>query len=157
MDKETVYRKTSKGTEALAARGSLAPRQRSLMILVDGRRNADELGKLGAACGDVGELLHALESQGLIEVTVQRPAAAAARPASAATPLPLAQARSLAVRRLNDMLGPEATELCLRIEATRSPQEFHTAVRRVGSALRDVVGPQRAAQFVSELENQQAA
>ena len=156
MDKETVYRKTGKGAEALAARGALAPRQRSLMILIDGRRNADELTTLGAACGDVAELLQALESQGLIEITAQRAMAAESRPA-AATTLPLAQARSLAVRRLNDMLGPEATELCLRIEATRSPQEFHTAVRRVGSALRDVVGPQRAAQFVSELESQQAA
>jgi len=157
MDKETVYRKTGKGTEALAARGALAPRQRSLMILIDGRRNADELTTLGAACGDVAELLQALQSQGLIEITAQRAVAAETRPAAAATTLPLAQARSLAVRRLNDMLGPEATELCLRIEATRSPQEFHTAVRRVGSALRDVVGPQRAAQFVSELESHQAA
>jgi hypothetical protein len=35
--------------------------------------------------------------------------------------------------------------------------EFRTAIRRVEATLREVVGPQRAAQFVSEVENLRAA
>lgn len=156
MDKETIYRKTSAGAEAIATRPpGLAPRQRSLLILVDGRRTAGELAKLAAHLGDPPELLHALLALGYVEPL---PAVATARAPAAADDgvrdgLPLAQARLVAVRRLNELLGPGATDLCLRLERTHTAQEFRVAVRWTEAALREVVGPQRAAQFVHDIEN----
>lgn len=159
LDKESIYRKTSRGTEALATRqGGLSPRQRSLLILVDGRRNGQELATLGAACGDVDELMQALLADGYVELATPAPAPAqAGKPAAAAGSLTLPQARTQAVRRLTDMLGPGATDLCLRLEAARTMQEFRATLRRTESTLRQIVGNQRAADFVSELEDKLGA
>lgn len=158
MDKETIYRKTAAGADAIATRhAALGPRQRSLLILVDGRRNAGELATLVAAGGDAGDLLQGLLAQGFIEPLPAARAAAAPASPEAKPAMPLAQARSLAVRRLNDMLGPSATDLCLRLEAAHDAHEFLIAVRRIEAALREVVGPQRAAQFLSEVENVRGA
>lgn len=156
MDPDKLYRKTAAGSDAIATRhAALVPRERSLLILVDGKRSAGELARLGAGAGDAADVLATLLAQGFIEAVPGQAAVAAARPA-ANEPFPLAKARTLAVRRLNDLLGPSATDLCMRLEATHTPQEFRTAVRRVEAALREVVGPQRAAQFVSEVENPRA-
>jgi len=161
MDKDTRYRKTGSGTDAIATRHpGLAARQRSLLILVDGRRTAGELAMLTAAFGDTEELLQALLSQGFIEAVDQvhavpsgpAPLASAPAPLVAAAAVPLAKARSLASRRLIDLLGPGASELCVKLEATRTAEEFRGTLRRVEGILREVVGSQRATQFVNEVE-----
>jgi len=161
MDKDTRYRKTGSGVDAIATRQpGLATRQRSLLILVDGRRTAGELAMLTAAFGDTEELLQALLSQGFIEAVDQvhavpsgpAPLASAPAPLVAAAAVPLAKARSLASRRLIDLLGPGASELCVKLEATRTAEEFRGTLRRVEGILREVVGSQRATQFVNEVE-----
>ena len=166
VNKDTKYRKTGSGSDAIATRHSgLAPRQRSLLILVDGRRTAGELATLTSAFGDTEELLQALLSQGFIEAIAQvkavpsRPALLDSGPAplAAAAAVPLARARSLASRRLIDLLGPGASELCVKLEATRTVEEFRGTLRRVEGILREVVGSQRAAQFVTEVENLRAS
>jgi len=159
LDKDTVYRKTARGTEALAVRhGGLAPRQRALLILVDGRRIGQELASLGAACGDVEELMQTLLAEGYVEgVAVAAAASEPRRSSAAGTPLTLAKIRNQAVRRLTDMLGPHATELCLRLETAQSVQEFRATLRRIEAPLRQVVGTQRAAAFVNDLHDQLGA
>lgn len=159
MAKETTYRKTPAGSEAIATRAAgLTPRQRSLLILVDGKRTTTELAALTSASGDSQELLQGLLEHGFIEAVAQReavPAKSAPRPAAAAG-IPLPQARSLAVRRLTDLLGPSASDLCIKLESTRSADEFRAALRRVEGILREVVGATRASQFVAEVENLRA-
>lgn len=162
MDKDTTYRKTSSGSEAIAARHSgLSPRHRSLLILVDGRRNTRELATLASGFGDVEELLQPLLNQGLIEPIAERKgAAAAATPSAAAAPqapVPFLQARSVAVRRLTDLLGPSAETLCIKLEAARSAEEFRAALKRVDAILREAVGAQRAAQFLSDVDSVRAS
>lgn len=159
LDKDSVYRKTQRGTDALAIRqGGLTPRQRSLLILIDGRRNGQELATLGAACGDVAELLNAMLTEGYVERLGPAPAPTEARRAPAApAAMPLAQLRIQAVRRLNDMLGPAATDMCLRLEKAQSAEEFRAALRRVEATLVQVVGPQRAASFADEMDRLGAA
>lgn len=160
MDKETIFRKTNAGTEAIATRpAGLAPRQRSLLILVDGRRRAGELAGLAAHLGDPAELLQSLLALGYVEPLPGAPGGRAAAANSGAVPhdVPLAQPRTVAVRRLNEMLGPGATDLCLRLERSHTVQEFRVAVRSTETVLREVVGPQRAAQFVHDVENLRAA
>lgn len=158
LDKDSVYRKTQRGVDALAVRqGGLTPRQRSLLILVDGRRNAQELATLGAACGDVAELLNAMLTEGYVERLGPAPAAVEARAQAVPAALPLAQVRIQAVRRLNDMLGPAAVDMCLRLEKAQSLQEFRAALHRVEATLGQAVGSQRAAAFVSDMEKLGAA
>lgn len=159
LDKDSVYRKTQRGVDALATRqGGLTPRQRSLLILVDGRRNGLELATLGAACGDVAELLNAMLTEGYVErIATAAAAPEARRGAAAPAALPLAQVRIQAVRRLTDMLGPAATDMCLRLEKAQSVQEFRATLHRVEATLGQVVGAQRAAAFVSDMEKLGAA
>ena len=65
MDKHTLFVKTEKGRDAMARRlPELGPRLRSMLILVDGKRNASELDKLGAALGDGAALLEQLLAHG---------------------------------------------------------------------------------------------
>jgi len=162
MDKDTTYRKTTSGSEAIAARHpGLSQRHRSLLILVDGRRNTRELATLASGFGDVEELLQPLLNQGFIEPIVERKPAAATATASTATgpkaPAPFLQARSVAVRRLTDLLGPSAETLCIKLEAARSAEEFRAALKRVEAILREAVGAQRAAQFLSEVDSVRAS
>lgn len=161
MDKDTTYRKTTSGSEAIAARHpGLSQRHRSLLILVDGRRNTRELATLASGFGDVEELLQPLLNQGFIEpVADRKPAATAATPATpaGAKAAPFVQARSVAVRRLTDLLGPSAETLCIKLEAARSADEFRAALKRVEAILREAVGAQRAAQFLSEVDSVRAS
>lgn len=158
MDRETTYRKTAAGADAIATRSAgLTPRQRSLLILVDGKRSAAELAVLTAASGDSRELLQGLLEGGFIEA-VARPVAPAVKPAmrAAAEGIPLPQARSLAARRLTDLLGPSATDLCIKLESSRSADEFRAVLQGVEGILREVVGTTRATQFVAEVEGLRA-
>lgn len=67
MDKNTLLVKTEKGRDAMARRlPELGPRLRSMLILVDGKRNAAELDKLGAGLGDAAALLEQLLANGWI-------------------------------------------------------------------------------------------
>jgi hypothetical protein len=184
LDKTAIYHKSPRGAEAIATRNAaLTPKLRSMLILVDGRRPYAELAKLAAGLGDPDWLLEQLEGEGFIEAgparagsptapaplqaasapAPLRPASAPAplRPASAPAPLaptelnvPLDHAQRFAVQRLTDLLGPTGQDLCMRIEATRSAKEFRAVIRRTETMLREVVGPELAARFVSEVESQ---
>lgn len=67
MDKNTLLVKTEKGRDAMARRlPELGPRLRSMLILVDGKRSAAELDKLGAGLGGGAALLEQLLANGWI-------------------------------------------------------------------------------------------
>jgi len=168
--KSAVYRKTAAGQEALAHRDpSLNLRLRSVLILVDGKRSMEELARLSAG-GDVEGLLSQLASQGLVEPVGAAPAPSPAPADSPATPtaastasapaaaaaapraMTLQEAQRAAVRCLTDLLGPGAEDLCLRIEAARTPHDFLALTRRAETTLRNVGGPQMAATFLRSLE-----
>lgn len=177
MSTTTIYRKTAKGSEAIANRQSgLGPRHRSLLIMTDGRRSVAELAPVGSAFGDVSELFQALLAQELIEPVQQQAAAPAGAPSApvplAATatsaPSPLAadsarskvtlsQAQRHAVRLLNDLLGPSSAELCMKLEASRSVPEFRSALQRTEAVLRDALGARKAEHFLHQMEQMRGA
>jgi hypothetical protein len=70
--------------------------------------------------------------------------------------VPLALAQGLAIDRLKDLLGPEADDLCARLQAAASAPEFRAEVRRTAAVLRAVVGPELALQFTRAIENQRS-
>ncbi len=184
IQKNAVYRKSSAGQEALARRDpALTLRLRSLLILVDGKRTVEELARLSAAQTEIDSLMTQLLDLGMAEpVTATAgasaapapalapvaaapagpaaaavPGAPAAAPAPAAPPLPLEEARRVAVRRLSDLLGPTADDMCMRIEAARTPQEFLAAVKRAEGTLRGMRGAQHADGFLQALAGYRAA
>ena len=145
-----IFRKTAKGLAEVESRAHrLAPRLRGMLILVDGQRDSDDLGRLVAQ--DAIDTLAALAEQGLIEavgetLAVAEPAAAygplaisasastpALAPALAPTPAPapahpstreLAAMRRQVARALKEELGASARPLVKRIEGVRSAEEL---------------------------------
>ncbi len=78
-----VFAKTQKGHEEITTKaGGLTPRQRRVLIFVDGKRSVDELrGMLQA--DDLQITLGLLEEQGLIEMASVKDASGAVKPAPA--------------------------------------------------------------------------
>jgi hypothetical protein len=156
MDATTVFKKTAKGQEAFGQRSpDLDMKQRSVLIMVDGKRTLSELSRLAAACGDVPALLTDLQSMGMIEAqssskTSSAPATAPSAPAPAALesavpaaapapapalPRSLKDAQRFAVRTLTDAFGPGAETACIRIESGKNPAEVWGAAQRAAEML----------------------
>lgn len=162
FNKQAIYHKTPKGVESIANRQSgLAPRLRSLLIMIDGKRSFADL---TALTGDCQALLEQLAQDGLIE-PAGGAAPVAATPASvwpdsqAATtaPAPLAavslpEAKRCATRLLVDMLGPTSEVLCMKIESAGNLADFVAAVKRAREIVRDVKGAGAAERFIAEIE-----
>jgi hypothetical protein len=161
---KNVFHKSAKGTEAIATRQhGLTPRLRTLLILIDGKRSFEDLAKLSQQ-GDTEQLLGQLLDQGFIEPCAAEVAAA---PVSSA-PAPLAagtgqhattltQAQRFAVRRLTDIMGPNAEELCLRIEAARNVHDLQQAVAKAEGTLRQFVNSRAASEFMADIQAQMPA
>lgn len=112
MLSEAVFRKSPQGVQTIASRErSIAPRLRSLLILVDGKRPYAELARLGAALGEPDALLGQLVDAGLVEA-VEPPAPPPAPPAidhPEAAPAPFTE-RQVAVRPVASEAPTPATE-----------------------------------------------
>jgi hypothetical protein len=157
IQKHLVYQKTAKGSDAIANRQSgPSPRLRSMLILVDGKRGYDELSRLSQAFGHAEQLLAQLLDQGLIESAAANAPPATAAPSPAAG-IPLRDAQRFAVRRLVSILGPAAEPLCLRIEATRSAQDFLSAITRAEGMIRETRGSNTASAFAAEMQDHRPA
>lgn len=166
IQKNLVYHKSAKGTEAIATRQhGLGPKLRSMLILIDGKRGFDELVRLSQMLGNTEDLLGQLLDQGFIEpvagpAPAHAPAAAAAHAATASAPAPLAAAAPISLidaqrfvsRRLTDLLGPNAEDLCLKIEAARTVKDFQSAVARAEGILRQYKSAHAAAEFAAEVQ-----
>lgn len=165
----TVYRKSAKGQLEIETRvNRLHPRLRTVLILIDGRRNDDELRSLIQVDADA-TLLGLLEG-GYIEVsagpaasppTPVKASVAGSAPAAPAMPARtapapagvsaagLAERRRLAVRHLTDRLGPVAEPVSLRIEKARNWDEQRAALELGQRLLQTARGGSAAAEFAS--------
>ncbi len=136
----TVYRKTDKGQQEIVTRAHrLAPRLRSALILVDGRRSDGELGQLIRPPAD--EVLAALLAEGFIE----------ALPGAAPIMLTLDEVRRRALHWLGDALGPSGDPLTLRIETARTVDELRTALDQADRFVQQQLGIARSQAFRQHL------
>lgn len=121
----TIFRKTEKGQREIETRAlKLAPRFRSALILVDGRRSDAELITMMPQMDAAG--FEALVQAGLIEAigvtseqrAVTRPAQSVAAKEASPTyaTARFATLRREAVRALTDQSGPMSEALALRME-----------------------------------------
>ena len=168
----TIYRKTAKGHSEIETRAHrLAPRLRSALILIDGRRSDDEVRKLIPQQAD--ETLQLLVEQGFIEIigiTQDAPRAAqpAARPANpapavaaptlpaaapAVPPRDFAATRAQAVRLFTDMVGPMSEALAMKMERARSPDELRPLVQTAQRIMGNARGGQAAADYGTRFLN----
>lgn len=168
-DKQVIYQKTQKGTEAIANRHSgLAPRLRSLLIMVDGKRTYAELTAMAAALGDP-QRLSELEAEALVAPAVAeektmpaalKPADVPSKPVAAAAPqraANLAQAQRFSSHLLEHLLGPMAEPLCIKIEGARDLADFVAVIKRSREIVREIKGAAEAERFVAKIEAQMPA
>ena len=150
----TIYRKTAKGLAEIDTRAHrLPPRSRSMLILVDGKRDAEDLKALVTVQAE--ECLQALSEQGFIEAvgeTVRNvPAPAVAAPAApaylASQAADVAGLRRAAVRALNDALGPAAESLAMRLERARTLEELRPLFAQGAKLMAAARGQAAAAGF----------
>ena len=173
----TIYRKTEKGQTEIATRQfKLAPRLRSALIMIDGRRtDADLAGLIGA---QADEVFMALSDGGFIEPVAALASPRIAEPAQvdalidhdnldfalpstapstlppdepAPPPRSVAETRRVAARWLSDALGPSADGVNLRIERAQTPDEFYSALALALTVIRAQLGAERARRFELEV------
>lgn len=157
-----VYRKTDKGVSEIPTRAArLAPRLRSALILVDGRKTDAELSQL--ILTDAPGTLASLLAEGFIEVLttlaerpVERPverrpvAPGAAPPRQAAGDgVEFELLRRDAVRALNDQLGPAAESVAVKIERAKTMPELQPLLVLGAKLLRSARGSAAAETFAA--------
>lgn len=142
-----IFAKTAKGQAEMSARsGDLSPRIRRLLILVDGKRNIEELQALVRA-EDIRITLGRLEEEGYIALIDGAPTATAPAPAaptppaaprtsdnstfapqpSPADPKRLRQARSLMTEAIHNFVGATGnSRLLQRIAQAASLDELRS-------------------------------
>jgi hypothetical protein len=155
----SVYRKTAKGQTEIETRvNRLVPRLRTSLILVDGKRTDDELRKMIA--GDADEVLATLLAEGYIEAIsiTAEPRAAAPAPAASngASARKIDETRRMAVRFLNDNLGPSAETLALKIERAANWADLKPHLEMAEHFLRAGRGPAIAQEFADKFLEQPA-
>lgn len=152
-----IYRKTAKGLSEVETREHrLPPRQRATLILVDGRRDADELGAMIPQQAE--EIIAALLAQGFIEavgVSASSPprgrVAAAPAPAPVAAPVADAgfvKARGAAVRNVNDLLGPMGESVAIKMERARDADELRPLLQLAAQLIASARGRSAAEDFL---------
>jgi hypothetical protein len=130
----TIYRKTALGLDEMETRSRrLSPRLRAALIMIDGKREDDELRKIITQHAD--ETLQALIEMGLIEAVAVLPPRPAVSPAQA---ISFEALRRSAVHDLNESLGPEGESLALKMERASDLRQLRplleTAVTVIGNA-----------------------
>jgi hypothetical protein len=150
---DTLFRKTAKGVAEIQTRTHrLQPRLRSALILVDGRRRGSELKPLILA--EPEATLRTLAEQGFIEPT-EPPAAKDGLPAVAPAQKPAApvesfrEQRRVAVRLLNELLGPAAETLAIRMERARNMDELRPQLTAAVQAIGNLRGVATAEAFAA--------
>ncbi len=157
-----IYSKTPDGQNEIETRARrLPPRARSTLILVDGKRTDNDLAKL---VQQADETLQALLDAGLIEVVATKSApvkdtvpaplsaesAAAPAPASGMALVEFEATRRDAVRAINDLLGPEAENLALKMERATNAEQLRGALERAVAYIANARGGGAAAQFAAK-------
>jgi len=146
MTAPATYRKTPKGEEEIATRAyRLSARERSVLVMADGKTSAADMAKRAAALGDPEALFGVLVSGGFIEAVG---GGAASQPVSAFGAAHQEAVR-FASRCLLDALGPVSDMIGARVEACRDPAQLIGLLEQCREAIQAGAGRKKAEEFWS--------
>jgi hypothetical protein len=164
MEATTVFAKTDKGRDEIERRTHRLPfASRTVLIMVDGAKNAESL---SAIRPDALDILDSLVENGFIEIVgagvprvmpIEAPTATAApaTPAPGPTPtrtgLDLKEIRRVALRMVNNTLGPTGQSIAIAMEDAKTLGDFMRAAERARDAIRLRAGDARANEFWQSL------
>lgn len=154
----TIYRKTAKGLAEIETRVyRLAPRLRSVLIMVDGKRSDAELLQMLPQAADA---IAALVQDDFIS-EFARVASAAPTPAPTAAPERTvirgpqpgfeAMRRDL-LRAFNDRLGPAGEGMAIRLEKARNETEFRALLPSALQLVSTLQGREAAEAFSARID-----
>lgn len=145
MSEPATYRKTAKGEEEIAKRTYRLPaRERSVLVMVDGKIPTGDLTKRAAMLGDAAALIGNLLAGGFIEGVG---AAVEAQPAAAVFDASHQEAARYAAHFLLDALGPGSDMIGARVEACRDPGELVPLLEKCREAIQVGAGKRKAEEF----------
>jgi hypothetical protein len=169
LNPNTVYRKTDLGTAEIASRKlGLRAELRRLLILIDGKNTVSRLATF-VRDPEIESLLLELQAVGVIDASdgsaIALPGAAAAGVANTAmgvsapdsgmapTQEQFLAARTTSVRFVNDLLGPSAETLALKLERARDAKELREAVNQVKQSLERAMGEAVGQRFLEAVRS----
>jgi hypothetical protein len=157
MDLQAVYVKTAKGQEELATRAFKLPsRVRNLLVMVDGIRTGDQIVETTAVLGDSAAFFSLLVEEGFVEPGSAEVEPTAEYSASVPNVPPKALVQSVC-RLVSDLLGPAGDSLTMRLEKTRTLEEFAKQVELCRGVVENAVGKKKGDQFWDEVMAQLSA
>jgi hypothetical protein len=165
-----IYSKTELGLNAIKDRSSgLTPRQRSVLIMCDGKKRSDEILKntagLGVTAQDLETLvsLNMLVSSGPAVVQETVPATSSTSPVAAAKPEVAADIRRTvsaeelkilirrATKQLESLLGPSCEPMSLKLEKSKSYDDFAIKVHDIRRVLVNIRSEKVADEFLASV------
>jgi len=152
MDKTGIYSKTPQGHEEVDSRAlKLPPKLRQLLIMVDGTTDVASLAERFEQDNAIGHLI-ALEHMGLISITAGGGKQTVIEAGNGAND-PGAGQEDVSELRIElshlvlDSLGPDASDLAMRIEDCRSREALRSQCETCRTVIEGMLGKARAEAF----------
>lgn len=160
MELNAVYKKTQKGLEEMAQRTVLGMRERTLLVMVDGKTTAADLLARAHHMPDPQGLLAKLIDGGFIAVDTSVAAAPSAAPAAtgaASTAAPTEQRLMQELMRyaehfLDEVLGPQADVLAEAIDKCKTLPELRVRLEKTRDAIAGMGKRRRSEEFWANVE-----
>lgn len=155
MDLKAVYKKTQKGQEEMAQRTVLGMRERTLLVMVDGKATAADLLAKTHHMPDPPGLLAKLIDGGFIAADTSATAAAATSAQVAAAPQEqrvLQELMRYAEHFLDEVLGPEADVLSEAIDKCKTLPELRDRLEKTRDVLVGMGKKRKAEEFWANVE-----
>ncbi|MBK6629975.1 MAG: hypothetical protein IPG33_02420 [Betaproteobacteria bacterium] len=158
MDLNAVYKKTQKGQEEMAQRTVLGMRERTLLVMVDGKTTAANLLARAQHMPDPQGLLTKLVEGGFISAEASAaPTAPAAAPAAASPQVPAAltpqdlrimqETMRYAERFLDAVLGQDADMLAVAIDKCKTIDQLRTQLGKTRDVIEGMGKKKKAEEF----------
>ena len=154
MDLNAVYKKTQKGLEEMAQRTVLGMRERTLLVMVDGKTVAADLLARAQHMPDPPALLAKLIDGGFIapDAVASAPAAAAAAAAATAAAsqsdqIIVKQLKHYSEHFLDQVLGPDADMLSEAIDRCKTLPELRARLEKTREAVEGMGKRRKAEEF----------
>lgn len=146
MDLQAIYVKTAKGQEELATRAFKLPsRVRNLLVMVDGVSSGEKIVETTAGLGNSAEFFSLLVKGGFIAAAGNN--AAVSQHSATGTSAPGKELVRNVSHLVTDILGPAGDSLTVRLEESRSHEEFARQVELCREVIESSAGKKKGEEF----------